>query len=122
VRLIDDDALRTSIGQAVRQAVLERFSPVRFNAEWHRQIEIVLEAHSSRASTVPAVPAAPPVQASVAAAPVRPAPTRFVIWRDKLRRALQLVLAGDRAHYVLYTRAHLSNLWWLFKVNRLKRL
>ncbi len=55
-------------------------------------------------------------QASESAAPIPG------VWRSKMRRAVELLRAGDLRRMLFNLRAHAKGLWWQFKINRLKRL
>jgi hypothetical protein len=119
-RLIDDAALRRQISSQAREKVSELYSEERFEQQWWDQIQSVLRhpAVEISAQPGPARPAGvtPPVQMSDSA------PSKAAIWGNMLQRGLARLRAGELRRSLFNLRFHLENLWWLFKINRLKRL
>jgi hypothetical protein len=120
VQLIENLSLRRQISRLARDRVHELYSEGQFEQQWSSQIESVLSRPASRALA----PGAPTAQA--AETPVVPengtAPSRLKILRNMLQRGVTLIREGELRRSMFNLHFHLENLWWLFKINRFKRL
>ena len=120
VRLIENPSLRQQIAQVARDKVKGLYSEEQFEQEWQRQILSVLS------QPAPAMPAtgnpSPSLDDAPAVSKNEPAPSRAKIWQIMLQRGVGLVKGGQLRRSLFNLRFHLENLWWLFKINRFKRL
>jgi glycosyltransferase involved in cell wall biosynthesis len=120
VRLIEDASLRRRISQIAHDRVHELYSEEQFEQQWFNQIQTVLNQPALRVIE----PERPVV--SVTEAPVAHkseiAPSRLKIWQAMLHRGVSLLRGGELRRSLFNLRFHLENLWWLFKINRFKRL
>ena len=116
--LITDSALRQTIGQAAREKVRQTFSTENFAVVWKEQIRQSLEDARRAASPETA-------QLSNKGAASKTEPGRKTFYRDwlvsKARRAIIILREGGLGAAWYHVRFHTNNLWWLFKVNLLKR-
>jgi len=119
VRLVNDPELRARIGGSARREIQHLYSQERFQAVWWQQIKGVLENPPLREAGL----SENQVRLQPETGPaLQTAPSTLVIWSTKLRRGLQLLKAGNIRRSMINSRVHITNLWWLFKINRLKRL
>jgi hypothetical protein len=120
VRLIEDVGLRRQISENARERVHDLYSEDAFEQKWLQQIQEVLnrpaaEAFLDESSTGQA-------SESAVVSEDENAPSRSKIWRTMLQRGAALVREGELRRSLFNLRFHLENLWWLFKINRFKRL
>jgi glycosyltransferase involved in cell wall biosynthesis len=120
VQLIEDLSLRRQISQIARDRVHELYSEEEFEQQWSRQIQSVLSRPAPRLFTSGGPTAL--VVESTAVPENQIAPSRMKIFRIMLQRGVALVRIGELRRSFFNLRFHLENLWWLFKINRFKRL
>jgi glycosyltransferase involved in cell wall biosynthesis len=119
VRLVEDLRLRACIGSAARGEIQRLYSQERFQEVWWQQIKDVLENPGYRENGV----SENLVRLQSKIDPeTQSVPSILTIWYTKLLRGLQLLRAGNLRRSVTNGRVHLSNLWWLFKINYLRRV
>lgn len=108
VRLVEDDALRHRVAESAHLRVREKYSQEAFTSVWQQQIEAVL-SQPRKALIQPDLPAAQ-------STPEIPSQTSKI---DYMRASLKSMSLGD-----LLRKGKLQSrdLWWLFKINTLKRL
>ena len=113
-KLIDNPELRTRIGHAARQKIEREYPPGDFEEIWLRQIESalsegLLQSPDCERSTQP-----------LWQVPAQDSTSTGRLWLKKFKRAAR---TSHTLNQLLgNSRLHLSNLWWLFKINKLKRL
>lgn len=120
VRLIENPTLRQQIAQFARDKIRELYSEEQFEQEWQRQIQSVLSQPATEFPT-PGSPL-PSLDDAPAASKNGLPPSTAKIWRIMLQRGMVLVKGGELRRSLFNLRYHLENLWWLFKINRFKRL
>ena len=112
--LVENAALRLEISQAARAQVENEYSSERFQDEWMSQIKSVLD----RSNDLPVVNAAKLPETK--AQPV-PKTTQSIPkgWIKKTKRAVRS--AGSPKTFLKNVYLHLSNFWWLVKLNFFKQ-
>lgn len=133
-QLIKDPGLRQRLGIAAQQYVYSHYDPEKFLRVWQHHLE---EALPSRPIEIEMSPVAPeprvdlPDESSEVVSGVGPDQANKALasssasssgWGYRLRRGFELVSGGELGRALFNARVHLANLWWLFKINRLKRL
>jgi glycosyltransferase involved in cell wall biosynthesis len=119
-KLIEDAGLRRHISQMARKKVHELYSEERFEQQWWDQIWSVLSQPAGKVFQQDVM--AQPTVESPAGQIAELAPSKVRIWQQMLRRGIVRLQGGELRRSVINTRFHLENFWWLFKINRLKRL
>lgn len=109
-RLVEDPALRWQMGLAAREKAQAIFEPGQFEALWWEQLTQVIRP--ARPVSSPQV--SRPAEAA-AGTPEAGSPRLGPRLKSVLRR-------GDPGQILFAASFHLRNLWWLIKVNWLKRI
>lgn len=146
-RLIEDPVLRRKIGKAARDYVHRCYDPAEFLQVWQHHIEEALSSQPAGSEPVPVAgeqlanqclvgnvahqpgtysgenPAGHPgIEQRSAGTPPASDSAVPAGWMYRLRRGFELVSGGELGQALFNARVHLANLWWLFKINWLKRL
>lgn len=117
--LIIDRELRLRIAAAAKEHVRQEYSQQRFQEVWMEIITRLLQTPD--VSDTDTDPAPLPLLNAAESNPGEP-PGPAAIWRLKFRRAGEMLRAGEVEKSLSNGRVHINNLWWLFKINRLKRI
>ena len=103
--LIHDAELRARIGAAARATIEQSYPPGEFQEIWLQQIQMILR--KTRQYPIPGQKSAQ--QSAISS---------NHIWLEKVGRAIS---TRDNVNQLLaHSHLHLSNLWWLIKVNAFK--
>lgn len=119
-KLIEDADLRQRISCQAQERVRQLYSEERFEQVWWEQIQSILRSPMDK-TPAQAVSVQPTAELTMGSASV-PAPSRMQIWQKMFQRGIARMTGGELGRVFFYLRFHLENLWWLFKVNWLKRL
>lgn len=117
-RLIQEPDLRARIAAAARERVRAEYAQERFQEIW---MKIIAEM-TARPQSPARIESRSEAADNVGREDDGPAPAPAAIWRQKIHRAAQMLRAGELERSLFNSRVHLNNVWWLFKINRLKRL
>jgi hypothetical protein len=112
--LIENVDLRQKISQAARVQVETRYSSRQFQDEWMRMIKSVLDPSKNQPGVVQAKTPGPKVQTVPKANQ-----TSSKGWLEKSKRGIRS--AGNLQTFISNIYLHLSNFWWLIKLNIFKQ-
>jgi hypothetical protein len=119
-KLIEDPGLRRQISQLTCDKIKELYSEERFEQHWWEQIQSILSQPTGKISSEVISPQSPNIDQTGSVS--EDAPSNAKIWQAMLQRGVARLRGGELHRLFFYLNYHLTNLWWLFKINRLKRL
>lgn len=119
-KLIEDPGLRRQISKLTRDKIKELYSEERFEQHWWEQIQSILSQPTGKISSEVISPQPPNIDQTGSVS--EDAPSNAKIWQAMLQRGVARLRGGELHRLFFYLNYHLTNLWWLFKINRLKRL